>query len=133
MSKQPQEQPVTVEDFIRLGKDMMGCSEKARGAMSREDRQFYELFGVGSNVALVAWNLINELDLLPEGGTMTHFPWTLCFLKVYAKQGPMCGLCGGVDHKTLKKWIDKFLVALADLEPHVVSTTNSKIFLSMEY
>ena len=41
-------------------------------------------------------------------------------LKMYAKQGPMCVLCGGVDHKTLKRWVKAFVTALADLKPNVV-------------
>ena len=90
------------------------------GSYSEEDRRFREMFGVGPMVALTAWSMLTTLGLQPFGGTLIHYLWALCFLKVYAKQGPMCVLCGGVDHKTLKKWVDAFVMALADLEPHVV-------------
>jgi hypothetical protein len=34
----------------------------------------------------------------------------------------MCVLCGGVDHKTMSKWVKKFIIALQDLELEVVSS-----------
>jgi hypothetical protein len=108
-------------DFILLGKDMMGRSEKRMGTMASEERRFRELFGVSPEVALVMWNLLLEYRLVPFKGTMTHFLWTLCFLKVYAKLQPMCALCGGIDPKTLKKWVWAFIDALASLEGYVVS------------
>jgi hypothetical protein len=62
---------------------MMNRSSKEMGAIETEDRRFRELFGVGPLVALAAFAMINELGLLPDGGTLQHFLWALCFLKVY--------------------------------------------------
>ena len=125
-SKRKKDVPPTLEDIIAAGKDMMNRSQKKMGAIVEEDRRFREMFGVGPVVALTAWAMLCKLDLLPLNGTLQHFLWALCFLKVYAKQGPLCALCGGSDPKTVRKWIGLFLPAIAALEPEVVS---SSIFL----
>ena len=111
----------TLEDILNGGKDMMNRSERAMGSMSVEDRRFREMFGVGPLVGLTCWNMLSKFSLIPDGGTLSHFLWTLCYLKVYPKQGPLCALCGGSDQKTVRKWINAFLPAIASLEPDVVS------------
>jgi hypothetical protein len=113
----------TVEDLLLLGKDMMNRSEKKMGAPETEERRFRELFGVSPTVALIAWNLMDAASLLPKGGSLKHWLWTLCFLKVYAKEQPMCSLCGGIDPKTLRKWVHAFIEAFTILEGAVVSIT----------
>jgi hypothetical protein len=112
-----------LQDMFDAGRDMMNRHDKCMRAVGTEDRDFRELFGVGPMVALTAWNMLASLSLVPEGGALKHFLWTLCFMKVYAKQGPMSILCNGADHKTIHKWVWQFMEALADLEPDVVSPT----------
>ena len=119
-AKRKKDEPPSLQDVFNAGKDMMNRSEKEMGAIQVEDRRFREMFGVGPLIALSAWSLLCTNGLLPEVGTLTHFLWTLCFLKVYAKQGPLCVLCGGCDHKTVMKWVWLFVGALADLEPDLV-------------
>ena len=106
--------------MLEAGKDMMNRSNKCLRAIGTEERDFRELFGVGLIVALTAWNTLSSLCLIPEGGQLKHFLWTLCFMKVYARQGPMSILCNGADHKTIQKWVWQFITALACLEPDVV-------------
>jgi hypothetical protein len=110
-----------LEDIFTAGRDMMNRSEKKMGAILAEDRQFREMFGVGPLVALTAWSMFETLDLLPHKRSLRHFLWTLCFLKVYPKQGPLCALCNDADHKTIKKWVGLYITALADMEADVVS------------
>jgi hypothetical protein len=121
MNKRKKATPPTLEDIFSAGRDMMSRSEKKMGAILEEDRRFREMFGVGPLVALTAWSMLETLGLLPLEGSLRHFLWTLCFLKVYPKQGPLCALCNGADHKTIKKWVDLFITALADMEADVVS------------
>ena len=109
-------------DVLVAGRDMMNRSTKKMGAIDSEVRRFREMFGVVPKVALIGWQMLTDSTLLPEGGKLEHWLWTLCFLKVYAKQGPMCVLCGGCDPKTFKYWVWNFLEAFALLEPDVVST-----------
>ena len=120
-TKRPRPTEPTEADFIRVGKDMMNRSEKMMGSPASEDRRFREMFGVCPAVALVAWNMLCVAGLLPEGGTMMHWLWTLCFLKVHAKQGPLSVLCGGADPKTVQKWVWLFIRAFIVLEGDVVS------------
>ena len=91
------------------------------GAPATEDRRFREMFGVCPEVALAAWTMMCSAGILPEGGTLMHWLWTLCFMKVYAKQGPLSVLCGGADPKTIHKWVWLFIRAFVVLEGDVVS------------
>ena len=100
---------------------MMNRSSKKMGAIETEDRRFRELLGVGPLVALHAWHLINDHNLLPKGGMFLHFLWALCFLKVYPTETVLASLCGGSDPKTVRKWVWQFVIALSDLEPYIVS------------
>ena len=112
MTKQRWEAEATVDDFISLGRDLMGRSEHKMGAVASEECRFRELFGVGPAVALITWNMLCNLRFLQDGGTMLHFLWTLCFLKVYAKQAAMCVLYGAVDPKMAEKWVSQFIEQL---------------------
>ena len=111
----------TLEDVYAIGRDMMNRSSKEMGAMEAEERRFRDLFGVGAMVALACFEWLNHSDLLPEGGTLLHLLWTLCFLKVYPTETPLSSLCGGADPKTIRKWVWLFIGALASLEGCLVS------------
>ena len=104
-SKKVRQANPQLEEIMDRGRDMMNRSEKMMGAPATEDRRFREMFGVCPEVALVAWQMMCSAGILPEGGTLMHWLWTLCFLKVYAKQGPLSVLCGGADPKTMHKWV----------------------------
>jgi hypothetical protein len=112
---------VTVKDVLGAGRDMMQRSEMKMGTIEVEERRFRDMFGASPEVALIAWSMLSTLGLIPIGDTLTHFLWTLCFLKVYPKQGPLSVLCGNADPKTIKKWVYLFIDALACLEPYIVS------------
>ena len=98
----------------------MNRSSKEMGSIETEDRRFRELFGVGPLVALAAFSLLCELGLLPDGGTLKHLMWTLCFLKVYPTEQVLCSLCGGIDPKTARKWVWLFIAALSELELELI-------------
>ena len=87
----------------------------------QEDRKFREWFGCGPLVALATWNMLLVQELLPADGTLEHFLWTLMFMKQYQKTELMCRLCGGIDPKTLEKWVWAFIDAISCLESFVVS------------
>ena len=53
MAKQRREAEATVDDFINLGRDLMGRLEHKIGAVSSEECHFCELFGVGPAVAQI--------------------------------------------------------------------------------
>ena len=120
-TKRRKQAEVTATDFLVAGKEMMNRSEKKMGKIDSEERRFREMFGVDPKVAAIAWQMMAAARLMPRKGTMQHWLWTLCFLKVHAKQGPMCALCGGVDPKTFKKWVNLFLEAFVNLETEIAS------------
>lgn len=111
----------SLEDAYAMGRDMMNRSSKKMGAIQSEDRQFRDLFGVGAIVALAAFAWLDQTELLPVDGTFMHLLWTLCFLKVYPTETALSALCGGADPKTIRKYIWPMIVALANLEVHLVS------------
>jgi hypothetical protein len=60
-------------------------------------------------VALSLWGMLLTTASLPDGGTLEQLLWTLLFIKTYAKQKTMCPLCGGINPKTLQKWVKLFV------------------------
>jgi hypothetical protein len=84
--KRRRQTQLTLDDILKAGKDMMRRSEQVMGTIEVEERRFREMFGVGPGVALTCWSMLSTLDYVPEGGTLTHFLWTLCFLKVYPSE-----------------------------------------------
>ena len=84
-------------------------------APTEENKAFRALFGCGSHVAYMLWQLLISRQLLPQGGTMMHLLWTLMFLKVYPSEEALKRLCGGADNKTTRKWIGQFTSSIADV------------------
>ena len=120
-NKRPPECPPELEDFYSAGRDIMRRSNKKFGAIATEERRFRELFGCGAPIALTLWRMLVEEETIPEGGTIQHFLWALMFLKVYGKEAQLCSLAGGIDPKTLRKWVWSFITPIADLEEKLVS------------
>ena len=67
----------TVEDFYRLAKDVQHRTGQKLAADGTEDRRFREYFGTGVAVAMNAWSLLTENDLLPENAAKCHLLWAM--------------------------------------------------------
>jgi hypothetical protein len=95
-----------------------------------EDRRFCKHFGASIGVVLHVWYTMDEGGLLPDKSKPKHLLWTLYLLKVYPREAPGCsaigGRGGGIDPKTLRKWVWLFIERIAKLADKVVS-----IFLSL--
>jgi len=102
-------------------------SRDKQRSLQTEDRDFREFFGCGVLVSLSLWSLLVTHDVVPDGGTIEHLLWTLLFLKVYAKQGTLCALAGGVDPVTYRGWCWQFIAAIADLQASVVRTVHASL------
>ena len=74
---------MTVKDFYCLAKDVQCCTRQKLAADGTEDRRFREYFGTGVAVAINAWRLLTENDLLPENAVKCHLLWAMYFLKCY--------------------------------------------------
>ena len=64
-----------------------------------EDRKFCETFGCGLLIAFSVWNIMSKNDLIPDGGSIIHYLWSLIFMKVYARTSVM-SILASADDKT---------------------------------
>ncbi|KAL7526661.1 hypothetical protein ACHAWF_007363 [Thalassiosira exigua] len=113
----------TINDVYKLGKEMMGRAGRPLGILSPggpEDLRLRSFFGCGVLIILDAWFRMKTEGLIPEGGMFFHYLWTLMFLKIYGTENVMCGHAGGVDKKTWRNWVWKFVYALSSLEYTVI-------------
>lgn len=116
----------SVHDVYILGKDIQNrFPDEAFSPEATEDRRFRSFFGCGAAVALMAWQMLNAYEFLPDSSTLVHLLWALFFMKRYPTEEHACSTVGGsqgaIDAKTLRKHIWPLITALSDLEPHVVS------------
>jgi hypothetical protein len=123
--KQAHENLLAPADFYTIGKEIQNCQGESTGSESSEDCRFRAFFGCSSEVAVRLWTMLVQCLLLPHKGQILHLLWALFFMKCYPTEEPACAAAGGqrgaVDPKTLRKYIWPFIVAIADLESHVVS------------
>ena len=83
---------------------------------SLRNRDFNSHFGVSPFVASVAWEKLCERGNLPIGLQHQHLLWALCWLKIYATDSVMLSILNLKSEKTFKKYRDKALNALYELE-----------------
>lgn len=107
-------------DFPAIARDIQNRAKHRVGSGSTEARLFREFFGTSVRIVEILWNLIIQGDHLPDNGRPEHLMWCLHFLKVYPKQGPGCATVSGsergaVDPRTHRKWVWKFIEAVAEL------------------
>jgi hypothetical protein len=116
--------PEDCAHVYRLAKDVQNRSGIEFGSEKSEDSLFREFFGCGVPVAIITWNWLARMDLIPPGIIFIHMLWTLLFMKCYPTEGPATALAGGskgkIDPKTLRKYVHPLIYAISSLEPYVV-------------
>lgn len=121
-SKRSRQAEPCVADVLHYARLIMHNDPFKERAPKEENRAFRALFGCGANIVLLLWKGLEHFHLVPDKATMTHLLWTLMYLKTNARWSTMRKLTGGVDPKTLRKWIfEEILPAITLLEPMVVS------------
>ena len=56
-------------------------------------------------------------------GGFNHYLWALLFMKIYpANETEMCTLLGGIDPKTMRKWVWLFIRSISGLSDTVVGS-----------
>ena len=124
-TKRARESLPTPADFYTISKEIQNRQGESTGSELSEDRRFRSFFGCSAEVAVTLWTTQAQCLLLPHEGQILHLLWALFFMKCYPTEEPACAAAGGqrgaVDPKTLRKYIWPFIVAIADLESHVVS------------
>ncbi len=100
---------ISVEDAYREGQRVMGRTSHMLGALlagSPEDKRFCEYIGVSAEVAVEAWEMMEELDCLPSLPQFQHYLWALAFMRLYPANGSaLSSTLGGSDPKTIQKYI----------------------------
>jgi hypothetical protein len=121
-SKQYRETLPDVEHIMLYARVMWRRNDPYKAMSSQtEIADFKEFFGCGPLVGLELWKLLHTHGYLPGGCRLEHLLWMLAFLKMYGHRKQMCTMCGGVDYKTMMKWVLLFVDAVSNLEPFVVS------------
>jgi hypothetical protein len=111
----------------------VGGAKHRVGSGLTEAQLFRKFFGTSVRIVDILWNLIIQGNHLPNDGCPKHLMWCLHFLKVYPKQGPGCATVGGsergaVDPRIHRKWVWKFIEAVAELVDIV-----ARIFVFFSY
>jgi hypothetical protein len=104
---------------------VMGRTSHALGILSPgapKDKRFREFFGVSTEVAVKAWGMMEEHDLLPSTPQFFHYLWALAFMQTYPPQRyNSLEVVVGSDPKTIYKYIWPFIKSLSELDYFVVS------------
>jgi hypothetical protein len=115
-------EPPQLSDMMRLARSIWHpANPYEQRSEHEEDRDFRETFGKSAAVCLLAFNKLRDYDLLPPGGELRHFLWSLMYWKSDGKKRTLARLCGGISKDTLRKWSRLFADALSELEGVVVS------------
>jgi hypothetical protein len=90
---------------------------------SPEDRRFRGYFGVSAELALEAWDLMEEIGCLPPSSQLVHYLWALAFMRLYpANDIALSTALGGSDPKTIRKYIWPMIDSIYELSAVVVSS-----------
>lgn len=120
-----QHRKATTSNAYKEGQSLMNRASKQLGTTFKggtEDRRFRSCFGIGAHIAILAWNMMLQRDLLPDIGSFRHYLWALMFMKLYAEnETEMCILMGGIDPKTMRKYVWPYIYSIFELHYFVVS------------
>lgn len=110
---------VMEHEFFRLGCFIMGeeLDLHAEKPSSVQSRRFLSHFGVKPEHCMRLWNILDT----PPKSKYKHMLWALLKLKIYGTEEALSGMTG-CNEKTFRKWSYIFIVQLAKLAKHVVST-----------
>ena len=103
-----------------LMKDPMVDYENGLGNQT-ESNKFTSYFGTMPQICAHIWNRLHYHSILPKNGCVFHQLWALMFLKMHSTEHVLAALAG-VTCKTFRKWSWKFVIAISNLKPHVVSS-----------
>jgi len=125
--------PVTVQDFIDIGADIMSRSPPSLLPSKKEtttetfEGRWVSHFNAEAEVCLDVWNRLQEesFDGVEDGGEPQHLLWACLFLQVYAVEGVLSGMCG-CDEDTYRLYVWRFVEKISYLEYEVVSSVVSR-------
>ena len=65
-NKRARDSEPTIEDFYLIGKDLQNRSDHKIGSELSEDRRFHSFFGCWAHIALIFWQMLIKMCLLPD-------------------------------------------------------------------
>ena len=96
---------------------------------SPEDLRFRGFFGVSAEVAVEAWELMDEQKCLPSDPLFLHYLWALAFMRTYpANDEALSRVVGGSDPKTIHKYMWPYIDSIFELDEVLVSRLGCKMF-----
>ena len=115
---------VSAQRFYEKGLDYCGRSLNQQ-LNEVNKRRFVAHFGTTPGICAYLWKAIsfhlNEKDPSPR---YFHLLWALLFLKLYETESVLAGIVGGVDEKTLRKWVWFMLEKIDGLKPRIIRFQN---------
>ena len=111
------------DDFLNEGLFIGSRKKKNGGSKLVKIRHFRSHFGTDPEIASSIWTRIrcNPKNELPRNAKTRHLLWALLFMKTYTTDSVLCGIAGGVDPKTFRKWRTIFIKEIAKLASEEVS------------
>ena len=102
----------------------MGRAERRLGKLatgSPEDLRFRGFFGVSTEVAVEAWEMMDEQKCLPSDPLFLHYLWALTFIRTYsANNEALSRVLGGSDPMTIHKYMWPYIDSIFELDEVLV-------------
>lgn len=116
---------VSAQRFYEKGLGYCGRTSVNRQLSEINKERFLAHFGTTPGICAYLWKTIqmylNTKDPSPE---YFHLLWALLFLKLYESESVLAGMVGGVDEKTLRKWVWFMLKKINGLKPSIIRFGN---------
>ena len=116
---------MTVANAYATGQEVMGRANLRLGKLlpgSPEDLRFRGFFGVSAQVAVTAWDMLENHSVLPPNPKFVHFLWALAFMRTYpSNNNTLSRVLGGHDLKTMSKYVWPFIRSIFALNEWLVS------------
>ncbi len=79
-------------------------------------------FGVSAEVAVEAWEMMDEQKCLPSDPLFLHYLWALAFMQMYpANNEALSRVLGGSDPKMIHKYMWPYIDSIFELDEVLVS------------
>ena len=110
-------------DFEELGFQLMRPGKVYNSGVNVNRKRFVSWFGTDAFIVLIIWKFLFKSRWMecinqhkPE-----HLLWARNYMKTYATEANISSNFGGVDEKTIRKWVWFYICGIADLSCRVVS------------
>jgi hypothetical protein len=89
-----------------------------------EHRMFRATLGVSFRTVAELWNMLEPTTKISNRAKPKHLLWTFVFLKVNKSEPVHLNITGCKSRDTFRQWVNRFAIAIADLETSVIVLEN---------